>query len=233
LRPQAPLLSAETTLAQCPWNSAAAGGQVSDMSSGAGDDESDADLIIRSLIEPRIFATLFDRHAASVHRFLAARSNSGDAEDLVSETFVNAFTSREHFDVSYSRALPWLIGIANNVLRHHRRSESRRHARIRLLRPPEDPADPTEQVVERLDDEARRSRFVFALSSLTDEQRETFILVGDLGLSYEDAARALDIPIGTVRSRMNRARTRLRELLDIDGQYRETTPQMATEGLTE
>jgi RNA polymerase sigma factor (sigma-70 family) len=203
------------------------------MASGAGDGESDADLINRSLTEPHIFAALFDRHAVSVHRFLAARVNSSDVEDLVSETFVTAFTSREHFDGSYPRALPWLIGIANNVLRHHRRSETRRRNRLRLLTPAEETADPNEQVVERLDDEARRSRFVHALSSLTEEQRETFILVGDLSLSYEDAARTLEVPIGTIRSRMNRARARLRELLDIDGQYTGTTPHATTEGLPE
>ena len=90
--------------------------------------------------------------------------------------------------------------------------------------------DPTEQVVERLDDEARRWRFADALASLTEEQRETFILVGDLGLSYEDAARAIDVPIGTIRSRLNRARARLRELLDIDGQYIGQTPHAVTEG---
>ena len=88
-------------------------------------------------------------------------------------------------------------------------------------------------MAERLDNEARKARFVHAASSLTEQQREAFILVGDVGLSYEDAARALDIPIGTIRSRINRARTHLRELLDIDGQYRDTTPQTATEGLTE
>ena len=69
------------------WNSATVCGQVSDMASGAVDDESDADLIHRSLTEPGIFAVLFDRHAVRVHRFLAARTNSGDVEDLVSETF--------------------------------------------------------------------------------------------------------------------------------------------------
>jgi RNA polymerase sigma factor (sigma-70 family) len=200
------------------------------MASGAGEGDSDADLINRSLSEASVFAALFDRHATSVHRFLVARANSSDVEDLVSETFVNAFTSRDHFDATYSRALPWLIGIANNVLRHHRRSESRRHIRLRRLGPPEESVDPTEQVVERLDDEARRSRFADALASLTEEQRETFILVGDLGLSYEDAARAIDVPIGTIRSRLNRARARLRELLDIDGQYIGQTSHAVTEG---
>jgi RNA polymerase sigma factor (sigma-70 family) len=201
------------------------------MASDADDEGSDADLIARSLIDPPVFAALFDRHALPVHRFLAARANSTDAEDLVSETFVNAFTSRDRFDMSYSRALPWLIGIANNVLRHHQRSESRRRSRLRRLGPPEEAADPTDELVEHLDDQARRSRFADALSSLTEQQRETFILVGDLGLSYEDAARALGVPIGTIRSRMNRARARLRELLDIHGQYTSTTPSTANEGL--
>jgi RNA polymerase sigma-70 factor, ECF subfamily len=65
---------------------------------------------------------------------------------------------------------------------------------------------------------------------LSEHQRETLILVGDLGLSYEDAAVALGVPIGTIRSRMNRARSRLRELLGIDRQYRGRRYAQQTKG---
>jgi RNA polymerase sigma-70 factor (ECF subfamily) len=190
---------------------------------------SDAELITRSMTEPRCFAPLFERHAVAVHRYLAAKTNSTDVEDLVSETFLTAFSSRVHFDTSHPCALPWLFGIANNVHRHHWRSEGRRQSRLRRVVPPKDTADPTDQLVEHLDSRAHESEFADAFASLSEHQRETFILIGDLGLSYEDAGLALGVPIGTIRSRMNRARSRLRELLGIDGQYTGTTSRTASE----
>jgi RNA polymerase sigma factor (sigma-70 family) len=203
------------------------------MGSCAADGNSDAELITRSMTDPKCFAPLFERHAVAVHRFLAAKANSVDVEDLVSETFVTAFSSRSHFDTSHPGALPWLFGIANNVLRHHWRSESRRQSRLRRVVPLKDVADPAEQLVEHLAGMARESGFAKAFASLSEHQRETLILIGDLGLSYEDAALALGVPIGTIRSRMNRARSRLRELLGIDGQYTGTTSRTATEGRPE
>jgi RNA polymerase sigma factor (sigma-70 family) len=200
------------------------------MGSSADHGPSDAELITHSMTEPRCFAPLFERHAVVVHRYLAAKADSTDVEDLVSETFLTAFSSRGHFDTSHLCALPWLLGIANNVLRHHWRSESRRQSRLRRVVPLTDTTDPTDQLVEHLDTRANESEFAVAFASLSEPQRETLILIGDLGLSYEDAALALGVPIGTIRSRMNRARARLRELLGLDGQYTGTTLRTANEG---
>jgi RNA polymerase sigma factor (sigma-70 family) len=200
------------------------------MGSCAEDGPSDAELITRSMNEPRCFAPLFERHAVAVHRYLAAKANSKDVEDLVSETFLTAFSSRGNFDASHPGALPWFFGIANNVLRHHWRSESRRQSRLRRVVPLQDTADPSDQLVEHLDGKAHESGFAEAFALLSEPQRETLILIGDLGLSYEDAALALGVPIGTIRSRMNRARSRLRELLGIEGQYMGTASRTANEG---
>jgi RNA polymerase sigma factor (sigma-70 family) len=203
------------------------------MGSCADDGPSDAELITRSMTEPRCFAPLFERHAVAVHRYLAAKTSSADVEDLVSETFLTAFSCRGRFDVSHRGALPWLFGIANNVLRHHWRSESRRQSRLRRVVPLKDTADPTDQLVEHLDTKAHESGFAEAFASLSEHQRETLILIGDLGLSYEDAALTLGVPIGTIRSRLNRGRARLRELLGLDEQYTGTTLRTANEGHSE
>ena len=87
------------------WNLRAPRGQVSGMNACAEEGPSDAELITRSRTEPRYFAPLFERHAVAVHRYLAAKSNSTDVEDQVSETFLTAFSSRDHFDSSHSSAL--------------------------------------------------------------------------------------------------------------------------------
>src|SRR5689334_15816472 len=87
---------------------------------------SDAEVIGRSLSEPEAFGLVFDRHAATLLRFLGRRVGAGVAEGLVGELFRVAFEQRKTFDLSRASALPWLYGIGSNLLLKHRRGEARR-----------------------------------------------------------------------------------------------------------
>jgi RNA polymerase sigma factor (sigma-70 family) len=193
----------------------------------------DAELVAASLDEPQQFAPLFDRHARAVHRYVATRVGSGDVDDVVSETFVTAFRTRARFDRAYDNARPWLLGIATNVLRHHHRSESRRLLRLRAVaREPEFDFDPAETVTAAVDLSAEMGRVAHALGRLDERYRDVLLLAAGADLTYEEIARALDVPVGTVRSRIARGRRRLRELLTPGGQQENDATHIttATEG---
>src|SRR5438552_18219714 len=95
---------------------------------------SDAEVIGQSLDEPETFGLIYDRHAATVLRFLGCRAGAAVAEGLVGELFRIAFERRKTFDASRASALPWLYGIGSNLLLKHRRGEARRlRARARMV----------------------------------------------------------------------------------------------------
>jgi RNA polymerase sigma factor (sigma-70 family) len=182
----------------------------------------DAALISRSVADPKAFSMIVERHATSVFRYLASRVDRASSEDLLADVFEAAFRARQRYQPRHDDALPWLIGIATNVVRHHRRSEMRHTSMLRRLIHGHGPSkdnseagDPFANIESR--DQMQCVRH--ALTTLDDKHREVLVLSAGLGLSYEDIARALGIKIGTVRSRLSRARTRLRELLEADGQY--------------
>ncbi|MBZ4318758.1 RNA polymerase sigma factor [Streptomyces huiliensis] len=177
-------------------------------------EDSDASVIARSLDDPEAFAALFDRHADSVHRYAARRLGTVAAEDVMAETFTTAFRLRHRYDTGQDSARPWLFGIATNLIHRHRRSEARRFKALASL-----PADaghdegPADRAVARAGAQGVRRELAAALARLSPRHRDVLLLVawGDLG--YEEAARALDIPVGTVRSRLHRARKTLRAAL--------------------
>ncbi|MEA2554829.1 MAG: hypothetical protein QOI60_160 [Actinomycetota bacterium] len=171
----------------------------------------DGELIQRSLDEPSAFETIFERHFQAVLTFSCRRVGAAAGEDVASQTFVLAFERRARFDPVFRSARPWLFGIATNLARHHVRDE-RTHLAALIRIPIESPADPVDDPA-KLDAERLRPIIAEALLTLSDPDRETFLLVALGELSYEETATALGIPIGTVRSRVNRARTRLRERL--------------------
>lgn len=86
----------------------------------------DAALLVRSRTDPDAFVELFDRHFDAVHRYLHRRVGRDLADELAAETFVRAFARRAAFEPRGESALPWLNGVATNVLRRHRRTEERR-----------------------------------------------------------------------------------------------------------
>jgi RNA polymerase sigma factor (sigma-70 family) len=174
---------------------------------------SDAEVIRRSRHEPEQFALLFRRHAASISRYVTRRLGPDAAEDIVAETFLAAFRQRGSYDLNRPDARPWLYGIAGNLVRRHHRDEVRQ---LRALeRTGTDPV--AESFADRLDarltaDAASRA-VAAAIASLNSGQRDVVLLVTWAELSYDQVAEALGVPAGTVRSRMNRARTRLRAAL--------------------
>ncbi|MBA3551385.1 MAG: RNA polymerase sigma factor [Actinobacteria bacterium] len=179
---------------------------------------SDGEAIAASRSDPQRFALVFDRHFATLHRFLHRRVGKDLADDLTAETFARAFGARDRYDLSHDDARPWLLGIAANLIRRHRRTERRRllaHARmgVHLF------SDSEFEVAEgRLDAEAAGPRLAEALATLHPGQREVLLLFAWADLTYEEIARALGLPIGTVQSRLSRARSRLREQLPGFGQ---------------
>ncbi len=175
--------------------------------------ESDAAVIRASLDEPARFGALFDRHATVLFRYLVRRVAVDDAEALLGEVFRIAFEKRATYDCERPNARPWLYGIATNLLARHRRSEARRmHATARLLAREQPADDPTEQLVASLDAVELWPHVADAVARLPEEERDALILYVWEELSYEEIASALDVPVGTVRSRLNRARLSLREL---------------------
>ena len=156
-----------------------------------------------------------DAHAGQVNRYLAKRVGAGLAQDLTSETFLQAFRGRHTYRPEQPSALPWLYGIATNQLRGHLRSEQRRIEVLAKVAGQSILAGTTEEDSDdALSAAATLERLAVALAGLTQEARDTVALVVVESLSYEDAAVALGVPVGTVRSRLSRARQELRRALD-------------------
>jgi RNA polymerase sigma-70 factor (ECF subfamily) len=162
--------------------------------------------------EPDAFGVLFERHARTVYNYLFRRTADWAlAEDLTSVVFLEAWRRREHVRLDGGLALPWLLGVATNVLRNRRRSQWRHRAALQRI-PRERHEDFAEDADGRLDDERRMRVVLRSLAELPRREQEVLALCGWAELSYEEAALALGIPVGTVRSRLSRARARMREL---------------------
>jgi RNA polymerase sigma factor (sigma-70 family) len=176
---------------------------------------SDAEVIAISLDQPASFSEIYDRHGPAVLRFLVRRVGPETAEQLIGDTFRVAFERRETFDQTRDDACPWLYGIATNLLRRHRRSEARRLRATSRLSGVASTADADEdRVIAAADAEALLPAVADVVVDLPDDEREVLLLFAWEGLAYEDIAVALDVPVGTVRSRLNRGRRRIRDLLD-------------------
>jgi RNA polymerase sigma-70 factor (ECF subfamily) len=159
----------------------------------------DAESIARSRTEPSAFGAVFDRHFQAVYAFAQRRVGIELAEEVAAETFARAFELRSRYDTAHELALPWLLGIATNVMRRHWRSERRRlaaYARAIEHVPSGAPPDVGGDVIR-------------AVARLPRRQREVVLLHAWADLSYEQIAVALGLPVGTVRSRLSRARRRL------------------------
>jgi len=173
----------------------------------------DADVIEASLSDPRSFGELFDRHATVLFRYLVRRVGIDQAESLLGETFRIAFEKRATYDRTRPNARPWLYGIATNLVARYRRVEARRiHATARLRAQQSDESDPADDLVATIDAADLWDVVAAAIAQLPSEERDTLTLYVWEELSYEEIAVALGVPIGTVRSRLNRARQDLREL---------------------
>lgn len=176
------------------------------------EESTDAEIVARSLSEPDAFGLLFERHFDRVYSYLCARVGRDCATELAAETFERAFRFRRRYDCSRPESQPWLFGIATNVLRHHRRKEAQRLRALAALPAATDPGIDVDRLLDRVAASERRSAVAYALRSLRAGERDVLLLHAWEELRYDEIALALDIPIGTVRSRLSRARARLREL---------------------
>ncbi|MGA2837112.1 MAG: RNA polymerase sigma factor [Acidimicrobiales bacterium] len=179
----------------------------------------DAQHIEASFTDPDAFAILFERHALPLQRYMVTRVGRGDAEDLAGETFATAFRARRSYDLGRADARPWLFGIATNLAHHHWRAEGRRAKWSEASLAAPDAEDQADEVASRIVFQSHRGPIGTALGQIDPAALDVLLLVAGPGFSYEEVSVALGIPVGTVRSRLSRARSRLRELLGDSGQY--------------
>ncbi|MFJ3715140.1 RNA polymerase sigma factor [Streptomyces sp. NPDC090057] len=194
---------------------------------------SDGSVIERSWETPDAFAVIFDRHADDIHRYIARRLGTDTADDLMAETFVIAFQRRRRYDVSHPHARPWLYGIATNLIGRHRRNEARRlRALSRMASLPEgreEQAGPEDAVTDGVGTAGAHGTLAGALAELPPRYRDVLLVVAWGELDYAEAAQALGLPVGTVRSRLHRARTRLRRALGGPEATTSTAPEKRTD----
>ena len=170
----------------------------------------DSDTIRRSGATPAAFAELYDRYARAVFRYAAGRVGNGHADDIMSETFLVAFDRRESFDPAVGDARPWLFGIATTLMRKHARVEAKAWKGLVADGAAAVPVDAIEAIGSRIDAEAAVKAIAAALRKMPTRDRDALLLYAWADLDYEGVAQALGIPVGTVRSRLNRARRTLR-----------------------
>lgn len=177
----------------------------------------DASVIMRSRHEPEVFSDLFTRHAATIQRYVTRRLGPDAADDVVADTFLLAFRQRDSYDPARADALPWLYGIATNLIGRHRRNEVRLYRALARTGVDEVTAPFTDQVDNAVAASMANRRVAAVLARLPAIYRDPLLLLAWGDLSYEETAIALGVPKGTVRSRVSRARARLRRMLgDID-----------------
>ena len=181
----------------------------------------DAQLFATAVRRPEVLGTLFDRHAPALLRYLTRRLGPVDAEDVLGDLFVVVVERRASFDPSATSALPWLFGIASRLVARRYRDETRR---LRALaRGDLGRAEPFEDAVaSRADADRTSRRLAAALAALAAGDRDVVLLTAWGGLDQQEVAAALDIPVGTVKSRLHRARRLLRT--ELAGLHPDTDP---------
>jgi RNA polymerase sigma factor (sigma-70 family) len=176
--------------------------------------QTDAEVIAGSLDDPERFAVIFDRHAGEIHRYAARRLGQQAAADVVSDVFLAAFRNRRRYQPGRNDARPWLYGIATKVISQQLRADGRRAhllAAVAAAPPDEFAAD---DIGDRIAAQRLHQVLLDVLARLSPADRELVLLVAWAELSYEQAAQALQIPVGTVRSRLHRVRAKIRRAID-------------------
>jgi RNA polymerase sigma-70 factor, ECF subfamily len=179
----------------------------------AGPAEADAAVIEQSWATPERFAAIFERYFGQIHQYLARRVGDRAADDLAAEVFVAAFAQRQRYDTARDCARPWLYGIATNMIGTHRRQEQRRYRALARSDASQVSPSDEDQVAARVSASAAGPALAAALAGLDAGDRDVLLLIALAGLDYTETAQALGIPYGTVCSRLNRARKRLRQAL--------------------
>jgi RNA polymerase sigma-70 factor, ECF subfamily len=161
--------------------------------------------------EVAAFADLFARHSAAVYNHCFRRTGSwSTAEELMAITFLELWRCRRSMPAGANMRLPWILAVANNVMRNRQRSHRRYAAALARLPKPETTPDPADDAAARVDAERRMSRLLPVLRSLPERELRVIELCVGAGLTHQEAAEALAIPLGTVKSRLARGMDRLR-----------------------
>ncbi|WP_412739911.1 RNA polymerase sigma factor [Krasilnikovia sp. MM14-A1259] len=170
----------------------------------------DAAVIRASLGNGECFSLLYDRYAEQLFRYAARRLGPECADDVVSETFLAAFRRRHRYDLSYLDARPWLFGIITKQIAGRKRTEMARYRALARTGP--EPVDDglASRVAEHVSATAARAGLVAALAALKPGDRDVLLLVAWNDFTYQEVADALGIKLGTVRSRLHRAREQVR-----------------------
>lgn len=172
-------------------------------------------MISRSVARPELFATIFERHFDAIHAYLARRVGRSLADDLAATTFTVAFERRRRFRDDADSARPWLFGIATNLVRNERRAEIRALEALSRIRRGEVTEAPR---IDGID-----PSLAALLAELDPDQRDVLLLYAWGELSYEEIAGCLGIAIGTVRSRLARARGQLKRGLSAGADHQTET----------
>lgn len=171
----------------------------------------DSEIIRQSLEQPALFAQLFDRHAKAVNSFAAYRVGRYAAEDVLSETFLIAFRRRVDFDTGVESAAPWLFGIASRLIRKYRTTEAKHWRSFAAASAGGEFSSEggLDAALAKLDAEREVRNLRARIAALAPKDRETLLLYAWQGMTYDEIASTLRVPVGTVRSRLNRVRKRL------------------------
>ena len=164
---------------------------------------------------------LYEENVRAIHAFVARRIGRDDAHDVVADVFRVAIENLSSFDPARGQIRPWLFGIAVNRLRLHWRTEHRRLRALGRLDDSRIVTDGFARAEDQIDAQGEAGALIDALDELDEPDRDLLTLIAWEGLSYEEAAQALDIPIGTVRSRLHRARRALRDSMQSTSEAKE------------
>ncbi|MDF2707358.1 RNA polymerase sigma factor [Nonomuraea muscovyensis] len=159
------------------------------------------------------FGAVFDAYFGEIHGYVAQRLGPDHAEDVVADTFLIAFRKRAQYDPARAGVRTWLYGIATKLVGRHRRLEARTLRALGRYGVDADAPGPEDGVAVRVSAQSLRPSLAAALAGLHQRDRDVVLLVALAGLSHEEVATALGIPYGTVGSRLNRARRKLRASL--------------------
>jgi RNA polymerase sigma-70 factor (ECF subfamily) len=181
--------------------------------------DSDAEVVRASVAAPSRFEAIFDRHHTRIWRYLARVAGPSTADDLAADVFVAAFAARDRYDPERGAVVTWLYAIATNRLRTRQRRAGRElRAVSRAAGEAVLPDEPEAAVDTAIDERRRLGRVLVALDGLAEADREILVLAAWEELSYAEIAEVLGLELGTVRSRLSRARARLRERLGPSGE---------------
>ncbi|AQZ62250.1 RNA polymerase subunit sigma-70 [[Actinomadura] parvosata subsp. kistnae] len=184
------------------------------MSAEVSEQVTDAELAARYRRDPDLFTAVHDRYYRDIYLYVAGRLDTQIAEDLAAETFLLAFDRRDRYEPERGDLRPWLFGIATNLIARHRRKETRHYKALAKLGPEPVVEGHEDRVVTSVAAERMQPHLAKALAALSGGERDVLLLVALGQLSYDEVARALGIAVGTVGSRLSRARGKILAVID-------------------